>query len=203
MNKSLLFFNNTYNIFYLLQILPGLQAFCAACAIGIGSIYLLQASWVRFFKNFFRIFFYWIDFFCFQFVAWLSLDQKRIQDQRDGLLPCCLVHKTPQENEDQTNSSTDSKIPWSKKLLKKAARLIRSKVFKVSWCKIFFWEVSGIFFQSWMNPNNNIADSALKPDLKMCNFGEFLWLFFALIQHFFFFKKHTAIHYLIALFLQF
>ena len=145
MNKSLLFFNNTYNIFYLLQILPGLQAFCAACAIGIGSIYLLQASWVRFFKNFFRIFFYWIDFFCFQFVAWLSLDQKRIQDQRDGLLPCCLVHKTPQENEDQTNSSTDSKIPWSKKLLKKAARLIRSKVFKVSWCKIFFWEVSGIY----------------------------------------------------------
>ena len=99
----------------------------------------------KIFKNFFRFFFYWIDFFCFQFVAWLSLDQKRIQDQRDGLLPCCLVHKTPQENEDQTNSSTDSKIPWSKKLLKKAARLIRSKVFKVSWCKIFFWEVSGIY----------------------------------------------------------
>ena len=36
--------------------MPGLQSFCVAVAIGLGSIYILQVSW---------------------FAAWLSLDEKR------------------------------------------------------------------------------------------------------------------------------
>ena len=92
MNKSLLFFNNTYNIFYLLQILPGLQAFCAACAIGIGSIYLLQASWVRFLKNFFRIFFYWIDVFLFAV--------------------CCLAITRPKTNPSKKRSRRRAASPY-------------------------------------------------------------------------------------------
>ncbi len=42
-----------------------------SCAIGIGSIYILQASW---------------------FVAWLALDQRRIETRRDGCFPCCIEH---------------------------------------------------------------------------------------------------------------
>merc|ERR1712096_288256 len=39
-------------------IMPGLQSFCISSAFAIGVIYLLQASW---------------------FVAWLSVDEKRIK----------------------------------------------------------------------------------------------------------------------------
>merc|ERR1719270_1510160 len=42
-------------------ILPGLKAFCLTCAIGIAAVYLLQVSW---------------------FVAWLLIDQKRIDGRR-------------------------------------------------------------------------------------------------------------------------
>ena len=54
--------------------MPGLESFCVCCAIGLGSIFLLQVSW---------------------FVAWLSLDEKRIEAGRDGLVPC-IVHKNYQ-----------------------------------------------------------------------------------------------------------
>ena len=54
-----------------LQILPGLQAFCISCAIALASVFLLQTSW---------------------FVAYVTLDQKRIADRRDGCFPC-IKHK--------------------------------------------------------------------------------------------------------------
>ena len=53
------------------------------------------------------------------------LDQQRIEDRKDGLLPCCLVHKID-ENEDQSKSKS-----FSKKILKWSAHLIKSKIFKV------------------------------------------------------------------------
>ena len=53
------------------QVLPGLQAFCTTCAIAIGAIFVLQSSW---------------------FVAWMALDEMRIQEKRDGLAPC-IVHR--------------------------------------------------------------------------------------------------------------
>ena len=53
------------------QVLPGLQAFCTTCAIAIGAIFVLQSSW---------------------FVAWMTLDELRIEGKRDGLVPC-IVHR--------------------------------------------------------------------------------------------------------------
>ena len=49
--------------------MPGLESFCVCTAIGLGSIYLLQISW---------------------FVAWMSLDEKRISAGGDGLQPVDL-----------------------------------------------------------------------------------------------------------------
>lgn len=50
-----------------LQTLFGLTAFCVTSAIAIGWIYCMQASWV---------------------VAWLVIDERRIESKRDGCLPC-------------------------------------------------------------------------------------------------------------------
>ena len=48
-------------------VLPGLRSFCLYASVGIVSIYFFQ---------------------CTFFVACLSLDQRRIEDQRDGCFPC-------------------------------------------------------------------------------------------------------------------
>merc|ERR1719433_1020190 len=52
-------------------VLPALQSFCLFCAVGLIVVYLLQATW---------------------FVAWFSLDQRRIEAGRDGSL-VCFIHK--------------------------------------------------------------------------------------------------------------
>ncbi|KAK3599821.1 hypothetical protein CHS0354_022387 [Potamilus streckersoni] len=52
-------------------VIPGLSAFCIYAAIGIFALYMLVATF---------------------FVAVLTLDEKRIEQSRDGLMPCC-VHK--------------------------------------------------------------------------------------------------------------
>jgi len=57
--------------------MPGLQSFCVCTAIALGCIYILQVSW---------------------FVAWLVLDEKRIQAGRDGVFPC-IIHKNYQASE--------------------------------------------------------------------------------------------------------
>ena len=92
-------------ILFYFQILPGLESFCAYCAIGIGAIYLFQCSW---------------------FVAWLSLDQRRIEARRDGLIPCCLVHKdwNPSTHRNQDN--------WTRNAFTYFANLVKNKIFKVS-----------------------------------------------------------------------
>ena len=54
-----------------LQILPGLQAFCIACAIAIASIFILQTSW---------------------FVAWMTIDEMRIE-VRNVLVPANYFHE--------------------------------------------------------------------------------------------------------------
>ena len=107
-------------IFLCFQILPGLESFCAYCAIGIGAIYLFQCSW---------------------FVAWLSLDQRRIEARRDGLIPCCLVHKdwNPSTHKNQDN--------WTRNAFTYFANLVRNKIFKVS-KPLTFFVVSGFFLVS-------------------------------------------------------
>ena len=55
--------------------MPGLRAFCITAAICIGFIFLLQISWT---------------------VAWLSLDQGRIERNQHGVIPCITVPSTEQ-----------------------------------------------------------------------------------------------------------
>lgn len=50
-----------------LQVLPALRSFCVFCGFGILVVYLLQATW---------------------FLAWMTIDQRRIEDRRNGWLPC-------------------------------------------------------------------------------------------------------------------
>ena len=72
-------------------------------AIGLGSIYLLQISW---------------------FVAWMSLDEKRIGAGGDGILPC-IVH---QDYQPPACSQTD----YGQLIVKKYASLLSSALFKAS-----------------------------------------------------------------------
>ena len=52
--------------------MPGLESFCVGVALCLGSIYLLMMTW---------------------FVAWLTLDQRRVEKKRNGLIPC-ITHKS-------------------------------------------------------------------------------------------------------------
>merc|ERR1719483_85716 len=56
--------------------MPGLQSFCVCTAVSLGAIYLLQITW---------------------FVAWMSLDQDRIQSNRSGLVPCITLQNNNNE----------------------------------------------------------------------------------------------------------
>jgi hypothetical protein len=67
------------------QILPGLQSFCISCAIAIASIFLLQTSW---------------------FVAFLALDEKRIEEKRNGLIPCISHEKWKPSKWSQSGMTT-------------------------------------------------------------------------------------------------
>ena len=76
-----------------------------SCAIGIGAIYLLQGSW---------------------FVAWLTLDQERIEAKKNALVPCCYQH-----NEDWKPMEC-SRQERGQNFIKKAVNLLDYKVFKVT-----------------------------------------------------------------------
>ena len=57
-------------------VLPALRSFCIFCAVGLIVVYLLQATW---------------------FVAWFSLDQRRIEEKRNATIPC-IKHKNFKPN---------------------------------------------------------------------------------------------------------
>jgi len=54
-----------------------LQSFCIFCAVGLIVVYILQATW---------------------FVAWFSIDQRRIEEQRNGSI-ICIKHKNFKPNQ--------------------------------------------------------------------------------------------------------
>jgi len=81
--------------------MPGLESFCVCTAIGLGAIFLLQVSW---------------------FVAWMSLDERRIASGRDGLLPC-IIHK-------DFKPSSCSQSNYGDVVVKKYAKLLSSVIFK-------------------------------------------------------------------------
>ena len=82
--------------------MPGLQAFCVCTAISLGAIYSLQMTW---------------------FMAWLFLDQQRIQSQRNGLLPCLSL------SENKSGSCTS--LTWGAAFLNNYVKLLPSLSFKI------------------------------------------------------------------------
>ena len=70
------------------QNIPGLQSFCVFASLGLASIFLLQTSW---------------------FLAWLTLDERRIREGRSGILPCCLTYNHPRQPD--ICGKADSKRP--------------------------------------------------------------------------------------------
>ena len=61
-------------------LISGLQSFCIYASIGLGCIFFLQVSWL---------------------LAWLVLDEKRIRDSKNGLLPC-IIHQTQADSPTNT-----------------------------------------------------------------------------------------------------
>ena len=84
-----------------LTMLSGLESFCLNCAIGIAAIYVLQLSW---------------------FVAWLAIDQKRIEERRVGILPCIQMSEksekpTGEESKYTLEGIREACIEWYTSLL--------------------------------------------------------------------------------------
>ena len=61
---------------------------------------------------------------CTWFVAWLALDQRRIEAGRDGFLPCCLIHS-------DFKPSAFSRREWGRAFMSELAGLIESSYVKV------------------------------------------------------------------------
>ena len=83
--------------------MPGLQSFCVVTALALGAIYLLQITW---------------------FVAFMSLNEKRIESNRNGCLPC-IVHT------DVRNSPKPRK-DYAELIMKNYNKLLNNVIFKVS-----------------------------------------------------------------------
>ena len=69
------------------QTLPSLRSFCLYCAVGMTAVYFFQATF---------------------FVACLAIDQRRIEQQRNGLLPCFRQNLTPRKEETEAKVDSDS-----------------------------------------------------------------------------------------------
>ena len=83
--------------------MPGLQSFCICTALALAAIYLLQITW---------------------FTAWLAIDEKRVQSERNNFLPCVA------------NSSaykvSDDKEAFHKQLHSLCKILLHNTLFKVT-----------------------------------------------------------------------
>ena len=97
--------------------MPGLAAFCVCTALSLGSIYLLQISW---------------------FVAWMSLDERRIAEGRDGLVPC-LVHE-------DFKPSKCSRTNYGDIVVKKYVKLLSSVIFR---CLVIIATLGFLAFGIW------------------------------------------------------
>jgi len=100
-------------------VLPALRSFCIFCAVGLIVVYILQATW---------------------FVAWFSIDQRRIEDQRNGTL-MCIKHKDFKPNKFSQKNVLQT-------IFKSIANLIVKKVVK---CLIILLTLVILGFSIWGN----------------------------------------------------
>ena len=112
--------------------MPGLESFCVCCAIGLASIFLLQTSW---------------------FIAWMSLDEKRLKSGRDGIIPC-IVHK----EYDPPACSTRQN---GQVILEKYSKLIASYIYKAV---VVVFTLGMISFGCW---GSYLMRQKFQPELLM------------------------------------
>jgi len=92
--------------------MPGLQSFCVCTALGLASIYTLQLGW---------------------FVAWLALDEQRIQEERNGFAPCVRHHKNrTEDSQEQETGSRWYLMSWYRSLL--SSSLSKVVIVTISLC---------------------------------------------------------------------
>ena len=92
--------------------MPGLQSFCVCTALGLASIYTLQLGW---------------------FVAWLALDEQRIQEERNGFAPCVRHHKTrTEDSQEQETGCRWYLMSWYRSLL--SSSLSKVVIVTISLC---------------------------------------------------------------------
>ena len=84
--------------------MPGLRSFCITAAVCIFFIFALQTSWT---------------------VAWLALDQRRIEAGRHGILPWLAV------TEDTKTKAADTKSVLGDRLIHSYSDLFKYWPFKV------------------------------------------------------------------------
>eukprot|EP00090_Calanus_glacialis_P022071 TRINITY_DN34049_c0_g1_i2.p1 TRINITY_DN34049_c0_g1~~TRINITY_DN34049_c0_g1_i2.p1 ORF type:complete len:564 (-),score=121.57 TRINITY_DN34049_c0_g1_i2:171-1631(-) len=83
--------------------IPTLQSFCAFAAIGIFSIFIFQITW---------------------FTAILAIDERRIEESRNGCC-CCLVHRETASNDYQSVGRTAAAFELlSKCIIKPAVQIV-------------------------------------------------------------------------------
>merc|ERR1712128_104489 len=84
-------------------IMPGLRAFCVSAAICIAWIFCLQVSW---------------------FIAWVTLDQRRIEQKKHGIFPCKTVK--------EIDEIPLQKIPFGKRVMNYYSNFFNYWAFKLS-----------------------------------------------------------------------
>ena len=96
----------------------GLQSFCIYASIGLGCIFFLQVSWL---------------------LAWLVLDEKRIRENKNGLLPCIvprkilgIVHQT------QAETSADSVTESEKSANNRNYQCMKMGLLETCFSSIYF-----------------------------------------------------------------
>lgn len=84
--------------------MPGLSSFCVTAAVCIAFIFVLQVSWT---------------------VAWLVLDQRRIEADKHGIFPCITIPESETEESTKISQQGD-------KLIQSYSNLFKYWPFKVN-----------------------------------------------------------------------
>lgn len=86
----------------ILQVMPAMKYVCMLSSFSIGSIFLLQLTWM---------------------IAWISFDEKRVQAKNNFFAPCCMSHPNWEPNRDNTSL-------WDS-IFKTCSQLLSMKAYQV------------------------------------------------------------------------
>ncbi|RXG52107.1 Patched domain-containing protein 3 [Armadillidium vulgare] len=118
-------------------VLPALRYFCLFAAVGIISIYFFQATF---------------------FVAWFTLDQRRLEDSRQGLFWCIkLKNWTPNKFSQKDHCQLFFQDIYSKFLLKTPVKIF-VLIFTFSFLGVSAWGLSNLeqeFDPIWFLPHSS------------------------------------------------